>query len=171
MSERKEYRLSDLMQIKYGKDHKHLADGSFPLYGSGGIMRYVEKPLYESESILIPRKGTLSNLFYLDKPFWSVDTMFYSKINSELVIAKYLFYTLKTYDLASLNVGSAVPSLTTEILNNIKIVIPSHDVLKIFDLLVSSLFDKIFDNLEENEHWEQTRNSLLPKLMNGEISI
>lgn len=114
------------MQIKYGKDHKHLSDGSYPLYGSGGIMRYVEKPLYEEESILIPRKGTLTNLFYLNEPFWSVDTMFYSKINKMLVLPRYLFYTLKTCDLASLNVGSAVPSLTTEVLNDVLISIPPN---------------------------------------------
>jgi len=64
MTNWKEYKLSDLMQIKHGKDHKQLADGAFPLYGSGGIMRYVEKPLYSEASILIPRKGTLSNLSF-----------------------------------------------------------------------------------------------------------
>lgn len=77
MSEWKEYELSDLMEIKYGKDHKHLADGNYPLYGSGGIMRFVEKHLYDEETILIPRKGSLSNLFYVHEPFWSVDTMFW----------------------------------------------------------------------------------------------
>ena len=160
MSEWKEYRLSDLMQIKYGKDHKHLADGSFPLYGSGGIMRYVEKPLYESESILIPRKGTLSNLFYLDKPFWSVDTMFYSKINSELVIAKYLFYTLKTYDLASLNVGSAVPSLTTEVLNEVLVSIPSLETQIAIAEVLSSLDDKIELNNKINQELETLAQTL-----------
>jgi type I restriction enzyme S subunit len=160
MSEWKEYRLSDLMQIKYGKDHKHLADGSFPLYGSGGIMRYVEKPLYESESILIPRKGTLSNLFYLDKPFWSVDTMFYSKINSELVFAKYLFYTLKTYDLASLNVGSAVPSLTTEVLNEVLVSIPSLETQTAIAEILSSLDDKIELNNKINQELETLAQTL-----------
>ena len=53
-------RLSDLITVKYGKDHKKLADGEVPVYGSGGIMRYVERPLYEKESVLIPRKGTLN---------------------------------------------------------------------------------------------------------------
>lgn len=154
MSELKEYRLSNLMQIKYGKDHKHLADGVYPLYGSGGIMRFVEKPLYEEESILIPRKGTLSNLFYLDQPFWSVDTMFYSKINKELVLPKYLFYTLKTYDLASLNVGSAVPSLTTEVLNEVLISIPDFPTQTAIAEILSSLDDKIELNNKINQELE-----------------
>ena len=70
--------LSDLITIKYGKDHKKLEDGPFPVYGSGGVMRYVECPIYEKESVLIPRKGTLNNVMYINDPFWSVDTMFFT---------------------------------------------------------------------------------------------
>jgi len=160
MSEWKEYRLDGLMQIKYGKDHKHLADGTYPLYGSGGIMRYVEKPLYDDESILIPRKGTLSNLFYLDQPFWSVDTMFYSKITKDLVLPKYLFYTLKTFDLASLNVGSAVPSLTTEVLNEVLVSIPSLPTQTTIAEILSSLDDKIELNNKINQELENLAQTL-----------
>ena len=46
--------LSDLIAVKYGKDHKKLADGVYPVYGSGGIMRYVERPLSDKESVLTP---------------------------------------------------------------------------------------------------------------------
>lgn len=70
--------LSDLIVVRYGKDHKKLEDGVYPVYGSGGIMRYVEKPLYTGESVLIPRKGTLNNVMYVNGAFWSVDTMFYT---------------------------------------------------------------------------------------------
>ena len=156
----KEYKLSDLMQIKYGKDHKHLADGPYPLYGSGGIMRYVEKPLYNDASILIPRKGTLSNLFYLDKPFWSVDTMFYSIINKQLALPKYLYYTLKTFDLASLNVGSAVPSLTTEVLNDVLVSVPDIDTQTAIAEILSSLDDKIELNNKINQELENLAQTL-----------
>jgi len=163
MSEWKEYRLSDLMRIKYGKDHKHLLDGIIPLYGSGGIMRFVEKPLYEDESILIPRKGTLSNLFYLDRPFWSVDTMFYSVINKTLVFPKYLFYHLKTLDLASLNVGSAVPSLTTEVLNDVKVCIPDLPTQTAIAEILSSLDDKIELNNKINQELEDLAQTLFKR--------
>lgn len=79
-TEWKQGRLADLITVKYGKDHKKLADGCFPVYGSGGIMRYVEKPLYEKESVLIPRKGSLNNVMYVNQPFWSVDTLFYTEM-------------------------------------------------------------------------------------------
>lgn len=166
----KSMKLNEALEIKYGKDHKHLQDGEFPVYGSGGIMRYAEKPLYESESILIPRKGTLSNLFYINKPFWTVDTMFYSKIKIKNS-GKYLFHLLQTLNLASMNVGSAVPSLTTEVLNNIQIAMPDENTLKEFEKIVSSLFNQAEQNIAENQSLINLRDTLLPKLMKREIEI
>lgn len=166
----KPIKLNEALEIKYGKDHKHLQDGEFPVYGSGGIMRYADKPLYESESILIPRKGTLSNLFYINKPFWTVDTMFYSKIKIKNS-GKYLFHLLQTLNLASMNVGSAVPSLTTEVLNNIQIAMPDENTLKEFEKIVSSMFNQAEQNIEENQSLINLRDTLLPKLMKGEIEI
>jgi type I restriction enzyme S subunit len=154
MTNWKEYRLGDLMEIKYGKDHKHLANGSFPLYGSGGIMRFVEKPLYDDETILIPRKGTLTNLFYLNQPFWAVDTIFWSKINKKITLPKYLFYKLKTIDLASLNVGSAVPSLTTQVLNEVLVSIPNLETQTAIAEILSSLDNKIELNNQINQNLE-----------------
>jgi len=153
MSDWRTYRLGDVLEIKYGKDHKHLTDGGIPLYGSGGIMRYVEKALYEEESILIPRKGTLSNLFYLNIPFWSVDTMFYTKIKKGNN-GKYLYYLLKSMDLASMNVGSAVPSLTTEVLNKVEINVPNEETQTQIAQILTSLDDKIELNLQMNQTLE-----------------
>lgn len=159
MSEWKTYKLSELVEIKYGKDHKHLADGEIPLYGSGGIMRYVDTPLYEQESILIPRKGTLSNLFYLNIPFWSVDTMFYTKIKAGNN-GKYLYYLLKSMDLASMNVGSAVPSLTTEVLNKVEINVPDEPTQIEIAQILTSLDDKIELNLQMNQTLEAMAQAL-----------
>lgn len=135
--------LGDVVKIKYGKDHKHLADGNYPLYGSGGIMRHVEKPLYTKPSVLIPRKGTLSNLFFVGEPFWSVDTIFYTEIDTDIVDPKYLFYKLKTMNLAGKNVGSAVPSLTTKVLNPIELNLPSLAEQKTIANILASIDDKI----------------------------
>lgn len=112
----KQGHLSDLIIVRYGKDHKKLADGSFPVFGSGGLMRKVERPLYDKESVLIPRKGTLNNVMYINEPFWSVDTMFYTEMKFPN-IAKFVYHFLKSKDLASMNAGSAVPSMTTDILS------------------------------------------------------
>ena len=162
--------LSELITVKYGKDHKKLDDGIYPVYGSGGIMRYVEKPIYEKESVLIPRKGSLNNVMYVDEPFWSVDTMFYTEMKMPNV-AKFVFHFVRSKDLASLNAGSAVPSMTTDILNSLEVRIPSSERLAGFEGLVAPLYRTIKDNIRQSATLATLRDTLLPKLMNGEIDV
>ncbi len=162
--------LSNLITVRYGKDHKKLADGIYPVYGSGGIMRYVEKPLYEKESVLIPRKGTLNNVMYVNEPFWSVDTMFFTEMKQSN-IAKFVFHFVKSKDLASLNSGSAVPSMTTDILNAMELRIPDTDTLAKFESTVSPMYQKMHLNIQESAKLAELRDSILPKLMSGEVDV
>ena len=162
--------LNELIEIKYGKDHKKLLSGNIPVYGSGGIMRHVNMPIYEEESVLIPRKGSLNNVLYVNHPFWTVDTMFYTrmKING---IAKFIYLFISPIDLLSMNSGSAVPSMTTDILSKIRLVIPSKNIFDNFESLVAPIFDKISSCNKEICKLSHLRDALLPKLMSGELSI
>jgi len=161
--------LSELITVKYGKDHKKLADGSIPVYGSGGIMRFADTALYNGESVLIPRKGTLNNVIYVNKPFWSVDTMFYTEMKHPNV-AKFVYFFVRTNDLASMDAGSAVPSMTTKILNELSLIIPTESELSNFEKTVAPLFVQIHTNNDENKYLAETRDTLLPRLMNGELT-
>ena len=163
-------RLSDLITVKYGKDHKELADGAYPVFGSGGIMRYVERPLYTGESVLIPRKGTLNNVMYVNEPFWSVDTMFFTEMKTPNV-AKFVFHFVKAKDLASMNAGSAVPSMTTDILNAIELTIPSSERLAEFESIVAPIYQAMQVNNRESAKLAELRDTLLPKLMSGEVDV
>ena len=162
--------LSELISVKYGKDHKKLTEGSIPVYGSGGIMRYADKALYTKESVLIPRKGSLNNVIYINEPFWSVDTMFYTEMLKPN-IAKYIYFFISNKDLASMNAGSAVPSMTTDILNSIPVIIAPPDIYKQYDNLVSPMFLLKKHCNEENHTLAALRGSLIPKLMSGEIEV
>ena len=162
--------LSELVTVKYGKDHKKLEDGDIPCYGSGGVMRYVEKPLYNQESVLIPRKGTLNNVMYVNTPFWSVDTMFFTIMKMPNV-AKFVYHFIKGKDLASLNAGSAVPSMTTDILNAMDIRIPSAKALANFEKIVQPMYKILEYNEIENKKLAKLRDTLLPKLMSGELDV
>ncbi len=143
MSEWKQVNLGELLEVKYGKAHKALNVGNIPCIGSGGLMRYVDEYLYDDESILIPRKGSLNNIMYQNNPFWTVDTMFWTIINKELVVPKFLFYQLTLIDYENLNVGSAVPSLTVPVINEIEISLPPLSEQKSIAAVLSSLDDKI----------------------------
>ena len=160
MEEWKTYKLGDLIKIKYGKDHKSLADGNYPAYGSGGVMRMVERPIYDKPSILIPRKGSLNNIIYTEKPFWTVDTMFWTIIDTKLVLPHYLYYTIKDVDFASLNVGSAVPSLTCPIIEAIEVSIPCIETQKMILNCIEPLDSKIELNNRINHNLEEQAQAL-----------
>lgn len=117
-------KLKDILKIRNGKDYKHLKEGDIPVYGSGGIMTFVDTPMYDKPSVLIPRKGSIDKLFYVDTPFWNVDTIFYTEIDSSQIIEKYLYYLLQKEHLEKLNTAGGVPSLTQAVLNEVEIPVP-----------------------------------------------
>ncbi|MFZ1745344.1 MAG: restriction endonuclease subunit S [Nitrospirales bacterium] len=163
-------KLSDLLEVKYGKAHQKLSEGNIPVYGSGGLMRHADKSLYSGESVLIPRKGTLSNILYLNEEFWTVDTMFYT-IPKRKFVPKYIFHHLKSLDFVSMNVGSAVPSMTTKVLNALPILMPFESVLQEFDSILISYFDKTEANNVQSKTLAALRDTLLPKLISGDLRI
>lgn len=162
--------LTELIEPQYGKDHKSLSDGLIPLYGSGGIMRYVNQVLYSGESVLIPRKGSLNNIMLVSGNFWTIDTMFYSKPLLNYIM-KLVYFYLKGKDLYMYNVGAAVPSMTVNILSKMDIILPDGNIRKRFDDKLSLIFNSI-TNIESQIHkLTEARDRLLPKLMNGEIEV
>lgn len=143
-------KLADVCRIRYGKDHKRLESGDVPVFGSGGVMRYVAEKIYDGPSVLIPRKGTLGNLFFSEGPFWTVDTLFWTEINESRVLPRYLYYALKNRDLASLNIGTAVPSLSVDVLNEVELRLPGMAEQATVTCLLGSLDAKVSLNNQIN---------------------
>ena len=129
--------------------------GVVPIYGTGGLMGYASDFLYDKPSVLIGRKGSIDKVRYVDHPFWTVDTLFYTVINDAIVIPKYLFYALSLIDFLQLNEGTTIPSLRTETLNRLELNIPDlPDQEKILSIL-NSIDDKIELNNRINKNLEQ----------------
>lgn len=162
--------LEYFLTIKNGRDHKHLAEGLYPVYGSGGEMRRVNENLYRGESVLMPRKGTLNNIMYVDEAFWTVDTMFYSEMKV-LHCAKYIFFTIKDIDFTRWDSGTGVPSMTASTLYNLPMIKPNKDLLKRFDKAITPIFYKMKQIRVECEELTKQRDELLPLLMNGQVSV
>jgi len=158
------------LEIKYGKDHKALEDGNIPVYGSGGVMRKVNKILHSGESVLIPRKGSLNNILLVSGDFWTIDTMFFS-IPRKPNVAKYVYLFLSGVDMYAMNIGAAVPSMTVKILDGMKVLCPSTEMLAQFERVVGPYFSMIELLKKKNESLAEARDLLLPKLMNGEIEV
>ena len=152
--------LGNLITIKYGKDHKKLKDGPFPVYGSGGIMRFVDTAIYNKPSLLLPRKGSLNNIMFTDKPFWTVDTMFWSIIDESKIEPKFLYYAMCKKNLVALNVGTSVPSLTVPVLEDVSIPYPPIPIQKKIAGILSALDAKIENNNKINANLEAQAEAL-----------
>ena len=162
--------LESIFTVCSGRDHKHLPDGKFPILGSGGTMRYGSEYLYDSESVLIPRKGTLNNVMFMQTPFWTVDTMFFTRAKRPHLM-KYVYMTIRDFDFARLNTGTGVPSMTSSIINRIAITVPPKDLAERFDILLGDCFSRIELIKSEIEMLRTERDTLLPLLMNGQVKV
>ena len=163
--------LKELISVNYGKDHKKAPDdGNIPVYGSGGLMRKCNKSLFSGEAVLIPRKGSLNNIMYVNETFWTVDTMFYATMKQPHT-AIFVYFFVKAFDMYSMNIGAAVPSMTTKILDAMDVVIPDKETLEKFGKLTKTYFNKIKTLQGQNERLKTARDLLLPKLMNGKVEV
>lgn len=123
MSEFQFYKLSEIVTFKYGKDQKKVisSDGKNPILGTGGLIGWTNSFLYDKPSVLLGRKGTINCPMFIDKPFWTIDTLFYTQINEQKVNPKYLFYRFKIINFLQYNESTGVPSLKADTLNRIEI--------------------------------------------------
>lgn len=160
--------LSELISVNYGKDHKKVPNtGDIPVYGSGGIIRKCDKALYSGESVLIPRKGSLNNIMYVNESFWTVDTMFFT-IPKKAHSAIFTYFFVSGIDMYSFNIGAAVPSMTVKILDNLSLIIPDSSFFEKFDMFVQPYFKKIKFLKMENDSLIACRNNLLYHLFRSE---
>lgn len=162
-------KLAKVANIKNGKDWKKLGAGNIPVYGSGGVMQYVDTFSYDKPTVLIPRKGSITNIFYVESPFWNVDTIYYTEIDTDQISPKFFYYYMKTIDLMQLDTGSGRPSLTQAILNEIDVPLPSLTVqegivetLDKFDTLTTSISEGLPREIElRQKQYEYYRDLLL----------
>ena len=152
-------KIEELLEICYGKDYKHLNQGKYPILGTGGIMGYVDDYLYSGESILIGRKGTIDKPKFINDSFWTVDTLFYTKINEG--IPKFIYYQLTNINWLKYNEASGVPSLSANNIKKIRIKLPSkEEQLKVANFLTK--IDKKIELLEKKKfEFDKTKYAIL----------
>lgn len=157
-----EFKLKDLVNIKYGKNQKNVKNprGEYPILGTGGIMDYADDFLYDKPSVLIGRKGSIGKVKYIEEPFWTIDTLFYTIVNENLVIPKYLYYKLSQIDFNYYNEGTTIPSLRTETLYKIDIDLPKKNIQKKVVNLLNTIDKKIENNQKIIANLEELSQTL-----------
>lgn len=162
----KRYSLHEIATIKYGKDHKKVMvdSGTIPIYGTGGQMGYASISLYDKPSVLIGRKGTIGKVKYVEQPFWTIDTLFYTMIDTRIVLPEYLYYLMSLIDLNMYNEGTTIPSLRVETLNRLEFDIPSiEEQVKVLSCL-RPINEKIKVNEKINNNLEQQAQAIYQQM-------
>ncbi len=158
-----EKKLGDVLSICHGKDYKHLSSGMYPVLGTGGVITHVNSYLCNWECALIGRKGTIDKPQYMDKPFWCVDTLFYTKPEKQQ-FPKWQYYLFQIINWNKYNEASGVPSLSASTIENILVDVPSlPEQKKIADCL-SSLDDVINQIQAELSAWKEFKKGLLQQM-------
>ena len=124
----KRVRLGDVLQVCHGKCQHAIESktGKYPILATSGEIGRTDSYLYDGPSVLIGRKGTIDKPQYIDSPFWTIDTLFYTKI-AEDYNPKFLYYLCLTIDWASMNEASGVPSLSANCIESLEVTIPDVD--------------------------------------------
>lgn len=161
-------KYKDALTIKYGKDHKLLEDGEIPVYGTGGVMRYVNQYLYDGESILIGRKGTIDQPKYVNEKFWTVDTLFYSEIKQN-IYPLFIYQHALQVNWLGLNEATGVPSLNTTSINNVDIYLPSKEEQTKIASFLSNVDEKISQLTQKHELLSQYKQGMMQKLFSQQL--
>ena len=166
------FALSELATIKYGKNQKKVLSesGNVPIYGTGGLMGYATTALYDEPSVLIGRKGTIGKVKYVEHPFWTVDTLFYTIVNTDIVLPKYLYYIMSLIDLNNYNEGTTIPSLRTETLNRLEFNIPDLEEQRKILSCLNPIDEKIELNNAINNNLEQQAEAIFQAILSNAVT-
>ena len=171
-------RLKNLLSINNGSDYKEFevenSENSYPVYGSGGVFTYSSKYIYDQESVLLGRKGTINKPLYVTSPFWAVDTMFYSQVKQG-VHGKYVYYQALGFPYDRYSSNTALPSMTQTDLLNLSVTIPLiSEQIEITQFLDNE--NAKFDNLigtqsQLIEKLKEYRSSIISHAVTGKIDV
>jgi type I restriction enzyme S subunit len=156
-------KVSEFLTIGSGKDYRHLGEGDVPVFGTGGLMTYVDAFLYDGETVCIGRKGTIDKPMYYKGKIWTVDTLFYSHSFLE-VVPKFIFYVFKMINWKEYNEASGVPSLSKSTIEKIQIEIPSLAEQRKIEACLSGIDDKIAIEKTLLEKYIMQKKQLLQNL-------
>ena len=168
-------KLSEFASVSSGKrpplkSKVETAELRCPVYGGGGLMAYTAAPLSSDRFLLTGRVGTLGDIYRITDPIWASDNTLLVRPNNDAHL-DFLYFHMCGLDLENLNRGSTQPLLTQTDLKNQEFVTPTEDVIDQFDFLVSPLFAKRKVNERESLTLSTLRDTLLPKLLSGELPV
>ena len=160
------------IELIYGKALKKTEriHGVYPVYGSGGLTGWHNKALVKGPGVIIGRKGTIGSIFLENKDFYPIDTTYYvkTKNNCSLLFA---YYLLQTLGLEKMNTDAAVPGLNRQNFYHLEVPFYPSDLIEKYTKTIENIISKNLSIKKENEYLIGMRDSLLPKLLSGEVAL
>ena len=160
-----ECRIGDILKILHGRDYKdyQAPDGEYPVLGTGGIIDHATKYLCDWACVLIGRKGTIDKPQYMDTPFWTVDTLFYSKPEA-FHNPKFQYYLFQTINWKKYNEASGVPSQSSSTIEGISVYVPNLKTQEAIARLFSNVDELIEKQTSILSQLQKSKKGLLQQL-------
>ncbi len=166
-------KLGEIIELVYGKPLKESdrIKGSYPVFGSNGIVGFHNNYLVKGPGIIVGRKGNPGIVKWSYDDFFPIDTTFYVKPKSSIREMTFIFFALHNQKLSNLSADSAVPGLNRNIAYMSQQIIPSASLLEIFEQQIKDLFLGMKARNLQSLSLQKVKDTLLPKLISGKIRI
>ncbi|TIS65602.1 restriction endonuclease subunit S [Mesorhizobium sp.] len=163
-------RVENLMELAYGKSltKENRRDGPFPVYGSGGVTGCHDEALVKGPSVIVGRKGTVGSVYWEDRDFVPIDTVFYVKSSLPMT---FCYYLLQTLGLDGMNTDAAVPGLNRSNVYRLEVPVAPPELVRAFGEIAGLLRHKVAANDAEIRTLTSTRDFLLPRLISGDVRV
>jgi len=160
--------LGAVLSLEYGRALKagERKGGPVPVYGSSGVVGYHDTALVSGPGLIVGRKGNVGSVFWSDKDFFPIDTVFYVATTLPL---HYVYYNLQRQNF--LNNDAAVPGLSRHQAYSLRCIVPPPQLLDAFSHFVQPVFEELALLRRKIAVIRETRDLLLPKLISGEIDV
>jgi len=167
-----EVKIRKILKIKHGKDQKDVEclSGNIPILASGGQIGWAKEPIYSKPSVLIGRKGTINKPVFIDIPFWTIDTLFYSEISNN-AFAKWVYYYFCLINWRKYDESTGVPSLSLNTIESISMNLPPIPEQAAIAEILSTADREI--KLHEKELYElkKQKKALMQLLLTGIVRV
>ena len=165
-------RLGDILTIRHGKSQKAVEspDGAYPILATGGQIGWSNQFLSNKPSVLIGRKGTIDKPQFMDTPFWTVDTLFYSDIQPKNS-AKFLFYRFCLVDWKQYNEASGVPSLNAGTIESVEIACPDCEEQTAIATILIDMDTELAELESRLAKARQIKQGMMQELLTGRIRL
>lgn len=165
--------IGDVLEIRHGKSQKEVLNsaGPYPVLATSGEIGRASRFLHDKPSVLIGRKGTIDRPQYMDVPFWTVDTLFYSDVNENLACAKYLYYSFLLIDWRRYNEASGVPSLNANTIGSIELHVPPKDEQIAIEKVLTEIEEDVCALEKRLEKARQIKQGMMQELLSGRVRL